>query len=53
MSISQKPPIVIIADALNQPTIDWQQVLTKVISHYNCSTGTLHFLEKDMHFLVF
>lgn len=51
MSTSKKSDIDTISNALNQSTIDWQQVLSLVISRYNCSTGTLHFLEKDTNLL--
>lgn len=51
MSTSQNSTIDIISEDLKQPTINWQQILTKVISHFGCSTGTLHFLEKDTDLL--
>lgn len=40
-----------ITDYLNQPTINWDQVLSEVISYFDCSTGTIHFLEKDTSLL--
>ena len=46
MSTSQKSPIDnTISNLLNEPIVDWQQVLIEVISYYKCATGTLHFLE--------
>lgn len=27
---------------LKQPTINWQQLLSEIISFYDCSTGTIH-----------
>jgi signal transduction protein with GAF and PtsI domain len=32
---------------LNQDSIDWQRVLNETIDHFNCSTGTLHFLKPN------
>lgn len=40
-----------ITDYLNQPTINWDQVLSEVISYFDCSTGTIHFLEKGTSLL--
>lgn len=31
---------------LAQPTINWQELLTEIISSFECTTGTIHFLEK-------
>ncbi len=33
--------------SLHQATIDWQSVLSTIISHFDCSTGTLHFLDAE------
>ncbi|NKI27209.1 GAF domain-containing protein [Arenibacter sp. 6A1] len=30
---------------LNQPTIDWQQILSDIISYFDCTTGTIHFMD--------
>jgi len=35
----------VISIALKQSSIDWQQVLSDVISSFGCTTGTIHFLE--------
>ncbi|MGB5270308.1 MAG: GAF domain-containing protein [Maribacter sp.] len=32
--------------SLNQQPINWQQVLTEIISCFDCTTGTIHFLDK-------
>ena len=31
--------------ALNKPEIDWDQVLQYIISYFDCTTGTIHFLD--------
>jgi putative methionine-R-sulfoxide reductase with GAF domain len=33
--------------SINQPKIDWQQLLSEIISSFECTTGTLHFLDAD------
>ncbi|PHQ61643.1 MAG: GAF domain-containing protein [Maribacter sp.] len=40
-----------ITASLNQSTINWDQVLSEVISCFDCSTGTIHFLDKDTSLL--
>ncbi len=37
--------------SLTQATIDWQSVLSTIISDFDCSTGTLHFLDADTSIL--
>lgn len=37
--------------SLNQPTIDWQQLLGGIISEFNCTTGTIHLLDKRTNLL--
>lgn len=51
MNTQEKSPLEIISNILSQPSVDWQQLLTEVISYYSCTTGTLHFLEKDTDLL--
>lgn len=34
-----------IYDALNQPLRSWQKVLSAILSRFDCTTGTIHFLE--------
>ena len=34
-----------ITATLNTPTINWQNVLSTIISSFGCTTGTLHFLD--------
>lgn len=40
-----------ISELLKQSKIDWTQVLSEIIASYNCSTGTIHFLEKGTSLL--
>ncbi len=37
--------------ALNELTKDWQQVLVQIISAFNCTTGTIHFLDEKTNLL--
>ena len=41
-----------ITNLLNESDVDWQQVLSQIISSFNCSTGTLHFLDKETDLLT-
>lgn len=36
-----------ITSSLHQTPVDWQKVLSDCIACFDCSTGTLHFLEAD------
>lgn len=36
---------------INQPNPDWQEVLSNIISQFDCSTGTIHFLESSTSLL--
>lgn len=40
-----------ISALLKSPVIDWQQVLSAVISGFDCTTGTLHFLDRETQLL--
>ncbi len=40
-----------ISAQLEQNPIDWQSVLEETIQHFDCSTGTLHFLKPDTSIL--
>ena len=51
MSDKQELTVDRILTDLKQPTIDWQQILENVISVFDCSTGTLHFLDKKTDLL--
>lgn len=41
-----------IYDALNQPLRSWQKVLSAIISSFDCTTGTIHFLEPHTNHLM-
>lgn len=41
-----------ITDLLNESNVDWQQVLSQIISSFDCSTGTLHFLDRETNLLA-
>lgn len=41
----------VIAASLNQAVVDWTSLLSDIISCFDCSTGTLHFLEADTSIL--
>ncbi|WP_289041963.1 GAF domain-containing protein [uncultured Zobellia sp.] len=51
MSDKQELTVDRILTDLKQSTIDWQQVLENVISVFDCSTGTLHFLDQKTELL--
>ena len=36
---------------LEQPEIDWQQILKQIISAYDCTTGTIHLYDKSSKLL--
>lgn len=37
----------VLSASLKQPTINWQQLLDGIISAFNCTTGTMHLLDKN------
>lgn len=37
----------ILSASLSQSTINWQQLLSGIISSFNCTTGTIHLLDKN------
>ncbi len=36
---------------LKMPAIDWQEVLSAVIANFECTTGTIHFLDRETQLL--
>lgn len=40
-----------ISEQLEESTINWQSVLEATITHFDCSTGTLHFLKPNTSIL--
>lgn len=41
----------VILSLLNKKPVDWQSVLAKVIANYDCTAGTIHFLENSTQLL--
>ena len=46
-----KSGLTAIYSSIQQDTPDWDAVLRSVISHFDCSTGTLHFLDQETSLL--
>ena len=46
MSIKNKITRETISASLNKSEINWQSVLSEVISYFDCTTGTIHLLEE-------
>jgi putative methionine-R-sulfoxide reductase with GAF domain len=40
-----------ITTSLNETKLDWQQLLENIISCFDCTTGTIHFLDEDSSIL--
>jgi putative methionine-R-sulfoxide reductase with GAF domain len=40
-----------ISASLKNPTINWKTVLSEIISHFDCTTGTIHFLDQNSSIL--
>lgn len=40
-----------ISASLKNPTINWETVLSEIISHFDCTTGTIHFLDLNSSIL--
>ncbi|MDB2606614.1 GAF domain-containing protein [Zobellia sp.] len=51
MSDEKKMTVASILTSLENKSIDWQQVLENVISCFECTTGTIHFLDKETSLL--
>lgn len=45
MKKNNKTITEILTPYLNEPGINWQALLSEVISHFDCTTGTIHLLE--------
>lgn len=41
----------LISKALNSNPINWQDILSTIISHFDCTTGTIHFLDGESNLL--
>ncbi|MUH37564.1 GAF domain-containing protein [Zobellia amurskyensis] len=51
MSDTKGLTVASILAELEQPNVDWQQLLESVITSFDCSTGTLHFLNQETELL--
>ena len=51
MGIVNKSERDAISKSLNQHQINWQELLSDIISCFDCTTGTIHFLDKDTSIL--
>ena len=51
MGIINKSERDAISKSLNQHQINWQELLSDIISCFDCTTGTIHFLDKDTSIL--
>ena len=41
----------LISKALNSSPINWQDILSTIIAHFDCTTGTIHFLDGESNLL--
>ncbi len=51
MNPNTSSKLEIVKTLLKNPDIDWQQLLINVVSSFDCTTGTLHFLDKKTNLL--
>ncbi|MEA1785984.1 GAF domain-containing protein [Arenibacter sp. GZD96] len=51
MSTTSEFTLQDITSLLNQEVVNWQLLLSTIISHFGCSTGTLHILEEEAQLL--
>ncbi|CAM3606093.1 GAF domain-containing protein [Zobellia roscoffensis] len=51
MSEKEGSTVEVILSDLNATTVDWQRVLENVIACFDCTTGTLHFLDQETELL--
>ena len=51
MGIINKSELEAVHKSLNQQPINWQEVLSDIISCFDCTTGTIHFLDKNTSIL--
>lgn len=45
MNTNDTPKFGAIWASLNQPSVNWKDVLSNIIPSFGCTTGTIHFLE--------
>ncbi len=51
MNSKNTPNLENINTLLKMPSIDWQNILTTVVTSFDCTTGTLHFLDPKTELL--
>ena len=51
MGIINKSERDALSKSLNQQPINWQQLLSDIISCFDCTTGTIHFLDENTSIL--
>jgi len=51
MSVTNLPALHKVNSLLNNPDIGWQHLLATVVSSFDCTTGTLHFLDQETQLL--
>jgi len=51
MTLKNKSTRNSISTLLNHSEINWQDVLSEIISYFDCSTGTIHILDKSTSLL--
>lgn len=51
MNKKDKTTLETVFTSLRKEEINWKAVLSTIISHFGCTTGTIHFLEKETSLL--
>lgn len=51
MGQNDKTSLEKITAYLHEPVIDWQALLAETVTHFGCTTGTLHFLDEPSSML--
>ncbi len=51
MNLKDKTSGNTITASLNKSEVNWQEVLSQIIAHFDCTTGTIHFLEENTSLL--
>ncbi|MCB0689263.1 MAG: GAF domain-containing protein [Saprospiraceae bacterium] len=51
MANKYKSAVDVVTPLLHEDHINWSELLVEVISHFDCTTGTIHFLDKETSLL--
>ncbi len=51
MTATKKSEFDNISQRLQEPPIDWQELIVAIVASFDCATGTLHFLNKETNLL--